>query len=248
MTDELHRMLSIAGITIEELPMLRFEFPADCSQLDAVLHRAAQGEFDYIILSSPTAVNFFEERAREAGMFDAIVRTAKFGAVGGATASELTLLGIETKLPIPMRGGSAELATLFSRETVTGKHVLLLQSQIGLETLERALVEIGAVPERVTLYHTEGPSLGDAARLIKLLESEARPDVIAFFSPSAFAHFIRVLAEMASGLLRHLPAIACIGETTAKSVEESLRRRPEIIARKADQTSLAEDIIRYLKH
>jgi uroporphyrinogen-III synthase len=105
----------------------------------------------------------------------------------------------------------------------------------------------GALPERVTLYLTSGPTLEDGARLLRLMESEARPDVIAFFSPSSVIYFVRTLAEMASGLLRNLPALACIGETTAKAVEETLHRRAEIIARKANQASLASDILTYLK-
>jgi uroporphyrinogen-III synthase len=245
--DELHRILSNAGVAIEELPMLTFSLPNDTSELDNALEKAAHGKFVLIILSSPTAVNFFEERAREIGFFDAIKLIGKFAAVGFGTERELSKLEIETALPIPMHGGSLELSAILARENLAGKSVLLLQSQIGLDTLEIALHKQYAVPERVTLYNTNGPTLGDSARLVHLMESDARPNVIAFFSPSSVIYFVRTLAEMASGLLHNLPALACIGETTAKAVEETLHRRPEIIARKADQASLANDILTYLK-
>jgi uroporphyrinogen-III synthase len=245
--DELHRILLEAGITIEELPMLRFESPADCRELDQALHYAAQGEFDAVLLSSPTAVNVFEERTRELGLLEMFRQTVRFGAVGQATAKELTALGIEKAFPIPMHAGSHELAAILSEYNLAGSRVLLLQSNIGLEVLEDALVKMGAIPERVTLYYTEGPSVADAARLVKLLEGDARPDVIAFFSPSAFQNFARALAEMGTEILRNLPALASIGETTAHAVEESLHRRPEIVARKADQASLANDIVQYLR-
>jgi len=246
-SDALHRILSDAGVTMEDLPMLRFEPPADLRELDRALHHAAQGEFEAVILSSPTGVNFFEERAHALGLLETFRHTARFGAVGTATANALAALGINIAFPVPARGGSAELAGILTAHDLAGSRVLLLQSQIGMEILERALREIEAWPQRVTLYYTEGPSLADSARLVSLLESDAPPDVIAFFSPSAFQNFIRMLAEMASRLLHHLPALAAIGETTARAIEESLRRRPEIVARKADQESLAKDILQYLR-
>jgi uroporphyrinogen-III synthase len=244
--DELHRLLFAAGITVQELPMLHFELPRVTTDLDNALARAARGDFAYIILSSPASVHFFEAHTRDLELLGALRAGGRFGAVGKATAEELAARGFAVELPIPSSGGSHQLAAVLSTRDLDGKPLLLLQSQIGLDVLEHSLRELGAMPERVTLYYTKGPTLGDAARLLHLLESPVRPDVIAFFSPSAVSHFIHSLAEMASGLLRDLPALACIGETTAKAVEESLHRRPEIVARKADQVSLAQDILIYL--
>jgi len=245
--DDLHRVLHSAGIVVRELPMLRFEMVRETDELDHALARAGGGEFEYILLASPMAVHFFEERAKELNLFDALRGQGRYGTVGHATAEELSKLGFRVELPIPSQGGAHELAAMLKSYDLSSKSILLLQSQIGLDTLVHALRDLGALPERVTLYHTKGPSLGDSARLLQLLESPAPPDVIAFFSPSSVSYFVRSLAEMASGMLRNLPALACIGETTAKAVEESLHRRPEIVARKADQTSLANDIITYLR-
>ncbi|MDP4220371.1 MAG: uroporphyrinogen-III synthase, partial [Bacteroidota bacterium] len=74
-----------------------------------------------------------------------------------------------------------------------------------------------------------------------------RPAVVAFFSPSAVEFFVRTLAEMGVHHLAALPALAAIGETTAAEINLLLKRRPEIVARKANQESLAADIIQYLK-
>ncbi len=245
--DTLHVVLTQSGITVLELPMLNFELPPETEELDAALHRASRGEFHAIVLSSPTAVHFFKERARDLGLLDALQITARFGAVGRATADALEALGCDITLPIPIHAGSHHLVAMLAQHDLAGKPILLLQSQLGLEILEHSLHELGAEPHRVTLYHTNGPSLHDTARLLNLLEGPSRPDVIAFFSPSAVSYFIRALAEMGAGHLHNLPALATIGETTAKAVEESLRRRPEIVARKADQRSLAEDILRFLQ-
>ena len=242
--DELHRILNGSGIIIEEFPMISFSLPPDLTELDSALTRASHGEYDHIILSSPTAEHFFEQRSQELGLIDALRKNGRFGAVGEATARELTLLGLKIQLPIPADGGSKELIALLSKSDLAGKHILLLQSQIGLNTLENALHEIGALPERVALYHTNGPMPNDAAQLIQHMQSTDPPDVIAFFSPSAITNFAQTLAG--TGLLDNLPTLAAIGRTTAQAIEEILHRTPEIVSPKADQASLANEIIRYL--
>jgi uroporphyrinogen-III synthase len=242
--DDLHRILNGAGIIIEEIPMISFSLPPDLTELDSALNYAARGEFDSIILSSPTAVFYFEQRSRELGLIDALRKNARFGAVGEATARELSLLGFVIHFPIPAEGGSKELISSFSKNDLSGKNILLLQSQIGLNTLENSFREIGALPERVTLYHTNGPTPVDAMRLIALLQNNDRPNVIAFFSPSAVTNFAETLAG--TGLLDNLPALAAIGKTTAQAIQETFHRAPEIIAPKTDITSMANVIAEYL--
>lgn len=227
--------------------MLRFGLPRDLEVLDEALRKMAAGEYDYAILTSPTSIDFFQERVEELGITKEQLQNVRFGTVGHATEDRLKELGYHTALPVPHVAGWMNFVKALDPAMITGRRVLLLQSQIGLEELDHAFKEIGATTERVVLYITKGPSLGDAARLLNLFESPDRPDVVAFFSPSSVAFFVTALAEMASGMLRNLPAIACIGETTAREVEERLRRRPEIVARKADQESLAKDILIYLQ-
>jgi uroporphyrinogen-III synthase len=237
--------LKQAGIEVGELPMIRFTKPRERDTLSRALLALAKGEFDITILSSPTGVEHLVERLADLELNPHDVSACAYSAVGVATADALNLAGFAIAFPIPIAGGSHELVQLLG-DYVRGKKLLLLQSQIGLEHLEHALTEAGGTVERVTLYETHGPSIADAARLLTILENGSRPDVIAFFSPSSVQFFIRTLAEMASGLLRSLPAIAAIGETTAKAIEEGLHRRPEIVARKSNQQTLAEDIITYL--
>jgi uroporphyrinogen-III synthase len=240
--DELHRILNGAGIIIEETPMISFSLSPDSTELDSALLSVSSGEFDSIILSSPTAVYFFEERVRELGLLDEISRNVCFGAIGEATAKELTRIGFEIQYPIPAEGGSEEFSRMLAKYDLSGKRILLPQSQIGLDTLADTLRKLGAFPERVTLYHTNGPTTHDAARLLALMQSNERPDVIAFFSPSAVTHFAQALAG--TGLLDNLPSLAAIGKTTAQAIKETLHRTPEIVAPKADQASLANEIIK----
>jgi uroporphyrinogen-III synthase len=244
-------MLRAEGIEVIELPMIRVKFPSDTEELDNALVRLAKHEFDYAILSSPTAAEFFHERVSDLDLSTSIRSGVGFGTIGEKSARKLEDYGYKIALPLPSQGaGAAALLVKLRTLNLSGKKALLLQSQIGIKVLERAFEMVGAETERVTLYETVGPSLKDAARLLQLLESVdgERPDVIAFFSPSSAEYFVRTLQEMGSGHLYTLPVLAAIGETTAFEIGMRLKRKPEIVARKANQESLAADIIDFLKN
>jgi uroporphyrinogen-III synthase len=152
-------------------------------------------------------------------------------------------------VPLPhQNAGAAALLISLRTFDIRGKRTLILQSQIGTLVLARAFEMCGAIITKTVLYQTTGPSLYDAARLLQLFEADEpqRPAVIAFFSPSAVEFFVRTLAEMGVHHLAALPALAAIGETTAAEINLLLKRQPEIVARKANQESLAADIIQYL--
>ncbi len=243
--DELHRVLNGAGIIIEEIPMISFSLPPDLTELDFTLQRASHGTFDSIILSSPTAVYFLEMHVRKLGLLNEMQRNVRFGAIGEATANALIHIDFEIQFPIPAEGGSEELSQMLAKYDIAGKRILLPQSQIGFDTLSDTLRKLGALPERVTLYYTNGPTPDHAAGLVSLMQSDNRPDVIAFFSPSAVTHFAQTLAGTI--LLDNLPTLAAIGKTTAQAIKEILRRTPEIIAPKAAMTSMANEILEYLR-
>jgi uroporphyrinogen-III synthase len=243
-------MLQSEGIEVIEVPMVRLDFPPDTRNLDCVLGRLAKKEFDYVVLTSPTAVEFFHERISDLGLSDIIREQAKFGTVGQKSAGKLFHFGYTLELPLPnQNAGAAELLIALRTMNLRGKRVLLLQSQIGMKVMERAFEMVGAETERETLYQTSGPSLYDSAKLMQLLEVQdgVPVDAVAFFSPSAAESFVRTIQEMGVDHLYKLPTLAAIGETTAFEIGMRLRRRPEIVARKSNQESLAQDIIAYIK-
>lgn len=229
--------------------MITIDYPKNMTSLDNALKQLANKEFDYCVLSSPTAVEYFHGRASDLGIADAIRSTVGFSTVGAKSAERLADFGYKLAVPLPhQNAGAAALLISLRTFDIRDKKTLILQSQIGMAVLFRAFEMCGAVITHQVLYETTGPSLYDAARLLQLLEGDEtkRPNVIAFFSPSAVEYFVRTLAEMGATHLSSLPALAAIGETTAKEIEMLLRRSPEIVARKANQESLAEDIKQYL--
>ncbi len=243
-------LLKGEGIDVIEIPMINISYPKDRASLTEVLHRLAQGEFEYCVLSSPTAIEYFHGFAEELGLAETIRLNVGFATVGSKSAQKLDEFGYKLSVSLPhQNAGAAALLISLRTFDIRGKKTLILQSQIGMAVLVRAFEMCGAEIERKVLYETTGPSLHDSARLLQLFElpESERLNVISFFSPSAIEFFVRTLAEMGAHHLSSLPTLAAIGETTAKEIELLLRRRPEIVARKANQESLASDIIEYLQ-
>ncbi|MEP7236155.1 MAG: uroporphyrinogen-III synthase [Ignavibacteriota bacterium] len=237
-------------IEVLEIPMITIGYPKETASLDLALQALATGGFDYCVLSSPTAIEYFHSRASELRIADAIRASVGFATVGAKSAEYLTRLGYKLTVPLPhQNAGAAALLIALRTFDIRQKRTLILQSQIAMPVLFRAFEMCGALIQSEILYETSGPTLQDSARLLQFFESEqyTRSNVVAFFSPSAVEYFVRTLAEMGSQYLNILPNLAAIGETTAKEIELLLRRRPEIVARKANQESLAQDIISYLQ-
>ncbi|MBS1903152.1 MAG: uroporphyrinogen-III synthase [Bacteroidetes bacterium] len=243
-------LLKDAGISVLELPMITISLPKALESLDTALYRLAQAQYTYCVLSSPTAIEFFHQRVLELGLYESISATIGFATVGEKSAAKLESYGYRVAIPLPhQNAGAAALLIEMRKFDLRGKPTLLLQSQIGLVVLHRALEMCGAEIDRVTLYETTGPNLRDAALLMHHLEApiEERPRVVAFFSPSAVESFVTTIVEMGSQIRQELPALAAIGETTALEIKLLLRRDADIVARKANQESLANDIIQYLR-
>jgi uroporphyrinogen-III synthase len=244
-------LLREKGIEVIELPMIQIDYPKDTRDLDCVLSRLGKNEFEYCVLASPTAIDFFHTRVTDLGLAESIRANVGFGTVGEKSAAKLAEYGYRIDIPLPHENaGAAALLTALRSFNIEGKNTLILQSQIGMKVLSRAFEMCKADIEHQVLYETTGPTLQNAARMIHLLEEvgELRPDVITFFSPSAVQSFTKTLVQMNSQLRNSLPALAAIGETTAMDLRIFLQQEPAIVARKATQESLAEDIISYLYH
>lgn len=239
-----------AGISVIELPMIQISLPTNLEAIDAALVRLAQGEYTYCVLSSPTAIEVFHERVMSLGLFEAIRSKAGFATVGPKSEAKLESFGYKVAMPLPhQNAGAASLLIEMRRFDLRDKPTLLLQSQIGLVVLHRALEMCGARIDSVTLYETSGPTLRDGAVLLNQLEAPAdeRPNVVAFFSPSAVESFVNTIIGMESPIRDQLPALAAIGETTALEIKLLLRRDADIVAQKANQESLAQDIINFIQ-
>src|SRR5579872_6537482 len=163
--------LKAEGIDVIEIPMITISYPHDTSGLDDAFMRLSKGEFDYCVLSSPTAIEYFDRKASDLGIADTIKERIGFATIGAKSAAKLEEFGYRITGPLPhQNAGAAALLISLRTFDIRGKRTLILQSQIGMAVLVRAFEMCGAEIERKVLYETTGPSLHDSARLLQLFE------------------------------------------------------------------------------
>lgn len=222
---QLSRQLIERGAEVLEIPTIRIEAPDDRQALIEAM--AGLGEYDWLVFTSPNGVTqFFEyffksfEDVRDLGAL-------QIAAIGPATAAKLKELHLKVDL-MPERYLAGEIAAAFKRhQSIENVRVLLLRAQVANPELVRALEEMGAIVDDVSVYKTV-PELEDrtgaAARLL-----EDGVDWITFTSASTVQNF-HARFDLPE-LIKKFPRIktASIGPETSKALRE-LKLEPNVEA------------------
>src|SRR5207249_1035496 len=126
-------ILKSDSIDVVEIPMITIAYPSDTRSLDDAIARLAQKDFDYCVLSSPTAVEYFHARAEDLGLANSIRTSVGFSTVGARSGEKLVALGYTLAIPLPSENaGAASLLTSLRTFDIRNKKTLILQSQIGM--------------------------------------------------------------------------------------------------------------------
>jgi len=179
----------------------------DTDPLDRALQEAADGEYEWIVVTSPACVEQLDVRLVEIGVAPPL--PVKVAAVGSATARDLSQkLHMEPDL-IPSDFNTRALAEEFP--SGSGR-VLLPRVDIAPPGLEEKLEAKGWSPERVTAYRTRHPeSLPTAAQAVL---DAGEVDALVFTSASTVEGFVAMAG------VRKEPRLVAIGPMTAKRAEE----------------------------
>jgi uroporphyrinogen-III synthase len=210
---EFERLLREKGAVSLAYPCLDIVPPQNSVPFDDALRDAANGTFDWLVLTSANAVRAVANRLIS---LDLKLSEVKIAAVGPATAEAIRcLLGLEASL-IPDVYTADELAKVM--HLATRMRVLLPQSAIADEMLAQMLHSAGANIIAVEAYRTTIGSGG--VNLPALLEAGA-VDAITFASPSSVKNLLRRF-EIERGTMSLLKqvCVACIGAKTADSARE----------------------------
>lgn len=120
---------------------------------DALAHVRRLGSFDWIVLTSPSAVRCFGELLKTAGVD---LRTVpKLVSCGGGTSRELRSLGLKADIEPAADFSAAGLLSAVKPHLKTGLHVLRLRSDKAGAALSESLRSMGAVVEDCLLYRNE---------------------------------------------------------------------------------------------
>lgn len=226
--------LTAEGAAVGIFPVIDYQQVPDSKDLDAALSSLLKGGFEWLVLTSVTAVMAVSQSIAKRGMslVEALPATVRVAAVGAGTTARLSAEGIHVDLQ-PAEDQSANgLLGVWSAEP---GRVLLPQADIAPATLAEGLAGLGSLVTAVVAYCTvdypadPALALGDlrppsahvnAAVQVLLPQHAAETlmagqfDVVIAASPSA----IRRITALAGPL----PAtrLVAIGATTAQAARE----------------------------
>jgi uroporphyrinogen-III synthase len=192
-------------------PTISFAAPEDPEPLDTALRGLLSNQYDWLALTSVTAVQFVAARLQQ--LSDDGIIPARIAAVGPSTAAAcLELLGM-TAAVIPEKfDGSGLVAKLGDMHR---QRVLLANADIARPVLAAGLREAGALVDRVIAYRTVAAG-GSTAIDMPALLAGGGVDVITFTSGSTVRGFAERIGPAGLDHARKL-TIACIGPATAQA-------------------------------
>jgi|YNPBryunderm2012_1023409.scaffolds.fasta_scaffold04315_3 uroporphyrinogen-III synthase len=238
--DELAARLTALGATPLLRPTIAYAPPEDPAPLAEAMSRLEAGMYEWLLLTSVTAVEVVARALGERAPLLARRVSLKIGAVGPATAAACrNLLGAEPAA-VPERFIGAELVAAMGDPA--GRRVLLPNADIARPELEERLRAAGALVERVVAYRTvPAPGGEELAAWLR----EGAIDVLLFTSGSTARYFAQqVGAEGLEAARRCL--VACIGPSTAETCRE-LGLPPAVVAAVSTEAGLLEALVAHYR-
>lgn len=223
--------LRAEGATPVVAPMINFAPTDDPQALQDALARLADGEFDWLTVTSATTVDVLSAwRA-------AVPVATRIAAVGETTAAALAAAGYRVDL-VPSEDNSARgLLTEWEAATkgVLPLRVLTLRSEIAKPLLTEGLKRIGHQVSSVVAYRTVGVTVPES---VVADVASGRVQAILVTSGS--------VAEQVQSQLGPIPeatVVAAIGPRTAKDARRA-GLRVDVIAEERSADSLIAAVVR----
>ena len=216
---ELASRFADLGAEVVIFPLIEIGEPSSWANLDRALRQIES--YDWLILASGNAVDFFLRRFDEVRRDRALLGRLKIAAVGRKTREKIEREGLKVELTPDEYTADAIVGKLMrineSGTHLNGLRALIPTSNLTRDAIRPALNNLGMVVDLVEAYQTVRPDL-EPAETLKALDS-GRGGYLFFASPSAVDSLAAVLdpgqlMEMLGGL-----KIVCIGPTTTAAVE-----------------------------
>ena len=199
-----------------EAPTIRVEPPADWAEVDQSIRDL--GERDWLILTSPNAVEVLAKRLKTLGLDTRHLAGVRVAAVGDATSAALdSLLSLNADFVPKHSMGEALGQELIDTHTMAGKSVLLLRADIARPALPGLLAKAGAHVIEVAAYQTKvADSLPEEA-----MEALRRKEInwVTFTSGSTASNLVKLLGTERT-LLDGVKT-ASIGPVTSEVMREA---------------------------
>lgn len=188
-------------------PLINFGPTNDQAALDEALEKLADGEFDWLTVTSATTVDvLFAHRA-------VVPKKTRIAAVGETTAAALQAVGYEVALVPDNDNSAAGMAEQLIALEPEPRRILTLRSEIAKPVLTRSLIKAGHDVSSVVAYRTVGVPVTD--RIRRDVDS-GRINAILVTSGSVASQVREQFPEIPDETL-----IAAIGPRTAKDARKA---------------------------
>ena len=212
----LSELMSDQGAEVVEIPTV------DISPLPMDRHAKkiveCIGDYDWIVLASPNAVEIFMENLKQMNKSHLDVADTKIACVGESTAKTLLTYGLKANL-VPTDYKQEGLVSAFHKRLVKGQKFLFPCAREGRDILIRFLKQKGAVIDVWPIYENRIP-LGTRDRLLRLFKKEGGVDFLTFASSSSVDNFFGLFTVPERRRWLKNIKVAVIGPVTAASVKK----------------------------
>lgn len=235
------QLLQEQGARVIEMPALEIVAPSSWEGLDGAI--ANLSTFDWLILTSSNAVDYFFQRLQHHHLDSRALAGIKIAVVGKKTAASLRQQGLEPDY-IPPNFIADALVEHFP-EPLSGKRLLFPRVETGgREVLVKQCTTQGARVTEVAAYQSQCPQTIPPEALNALQNQQVT--VITFASSKTVKNTVKML-QQAGEIPLNSVCIASIGPQTSKTCEELLGR-VDIEAKEYTLDGLTEAIVKWAKH
>jgi uroporphyrinogen-III synthase len=216
------------------IPTIEIAPPASYCALDAAL--VTMRSYDWLIVTSPNAVQALVARGRQLGLG---YQPRRVAAIGNSTARAVVESGLAAGVDlVPVVATGESLAEALAPHAA-GTSMLLVRAAVGRDVLPEALVAAGAMLTVAEGYRNVVP--GDSVVALRDLFENAPPDAITFTSASTAQNLI-LLLESASLTVPGTTVLASIGPITSAAMA-GLGLRATVEAKEATISGLVEALV-----
>ncbi len=236
---EFSKLLRGRGASVVELPTIEIVPPESWAEADRAIDRLPG--YDWLILTSTNAVEWFLRRVRERRGNLACLSGVRICAVGPKTRAALEAAGLAVTFQ-PSVYRAERLIQEAGDGAWSGARVLFPRAAEGRDVIPDEMRRVGAALDLVTVYRTV-PSPAGRERLRALLAAGAL-DAVTFTSGSTVKSFVALLDPAQVADIAGRVAVACIGPVTADDARAA-GLPVDALAREATIPSLADALESY---
>jgi len=236
---EFSRLLRERGATVVEVPTIEIVPPLSWEDADRAIDRLPG--YDWLILTSTNAVDWFFRRVRERRGDLACLKGVRVCAVGPKTRQEIERAGLAVEFQ-PSVYRAEGLINEAGEGAWHGTRVLFPRAAEGRDVIPDEMRRVGAELDLVTVYRTV-PSPAGRETLRSLLTAGTL-DAVTFTSGSTVKSFVSLLDPAQIKGIAGRVAVVCIGPVTADAAREA-GLPVDALAQEATIPSLADALEDY---